>query len=79
MVNDEHGRFVRWVLDDVFLFGNSDKEAGALTVCNLLFDMVRRQHALKVTNGGIAESASVVAENQGVGLGLDQARLVKDD
>jgi hypothetical protein len=41
--------------------------------------MVGRQHALKVTNGVIAEGVNVVAENQGVGLGLDQARFVNDD
>lgn len=32
-----------------------------------------------MTNGVIAEGVSVVADNQGVGLGLDQARFVYDD
>jgi hypothetical protein len=77
--DDEDGRLVSWILHDVFLLGNPDKEAGALTVRDLLFDMVGRQHALKVTNGVIAERVNVVAENQAVGLGLDQARFVNDD
>jgi hypothetical protein len=77
--DDEDGRFVSRILHDVFLLGNPDKEAGTLTIRDLLFDMVGRQHALKVTNGVIAESINVVAENQGVGLRLDQARFVNDD
>ena len=79
MPDDEDGRLVSRILHDVFLLGNPDKEAGALTVRDLLFDMVGRQQALKVTNGVIAKGVNVVAENQGVGLGLDQARLVNDD
>jgi hypothetical protein len=42
-----------------------------LAVCDFLFDMVGRQHALKVTNGIVAEGVIMVAENGGVGLGLD--------
>jgi hypothetical protein len=76
---DDDGRLVSWILHDVFLLGNPDKEAGALIVRDLLFAMVGREHALKVTNGVIAEGVNVVAENQAVGLGLDQARFVNDD
>jgi hypothetical protein len=68
--DDEDGRLVSRILHDVFLLGNPDKEAGPLTVRDLLFDMVGRQHALKVTNGVIAEGVNAVAENQGVGLGF---------
>jgi hypothetical protein len=75
----EDGRLVGRILHDVFLLGNPDKEAEALAVRDLFFDMVGRQHTLKVTNGGIAKGVNVVAENQGVGLGLDQARFVNDD
>ena len=67
------------IFDDVFLLSNPDKEAGALTLRELLFDMVGREHLLKVTNGVIAEGVNVVAENQGVRLGLDQAGFVDDD
>ncbi|HXO32927.1 MAG TPA: hypothetical protein VN901_11300 [Candidatus Acidoferrales bacterium] len=77
MPDDEDGRLVSRILRDVTLLGNPDKEAGALPVRDLLFDIVGRQHALKVTNGIIAEGINLVAENQGVGLGLNQARFVK--
>jgi hypothetical protein len=62
--DDEHGRFVRRILHNVFLLVNLDKETGTLTLRDLRFDMVRRQHALKMTNGVVAEGIKVVAENQ---------------
>jgi len=77
--DSKEGWLVGWVLQDVFLFVDLDKEARALTVGDLLFDMVGRQHTLKMTNGFIAEGVIVVAENGRVGLGLDQARFVNDD
>ena len=78
MVNDEHGRFVGRILHDVFLFGDPDNEARALAVRDLFFDMVGRQHTLKMTNGVIPKGFNVVAENQRVGLRLDPARIVND-
>jgi hypothetical protein len=57
----EHSRVVGWILNDIFLLSNPDKEAGALTAHDLLFDMVRSQHALKATNAVIAEGVTVVA------------------
>ncbi len=79
MVNDEHGRFAGRILDDVFLFGDPDSEVRALAVRDLLFDMLRRQHTLKMTNGAIPEGFNVVADNQGVGIRLDPARSINDD
>jgi hypothetical protein len=54
MVNDEHGRFVGRILHNVFLLGDTDKVARTLAVCNLFFDMVGREYALKMTNSVIA-------------------------
>jgi hypothetical protein len=79
MVNDEHGRFVGRILHDVFLLGDTDKVARTLAVRDLFFDMVGRQHALKMANSVIATGVNAVAENQRVGLRLDQARIVNDD
>lgn len=42
MPDDEDGRLVRRILHDIFLLGNPNKEAGALTVRDLLFDMMGR-------------------------------------
>jgi hypothetical protein len=67
------------ILDDIFLLRNSDKKARAYTGRYLLFDMVRRQNALKVTNGVIAERINVVTEDQCIGLGLNEARFIYDD
>jgi uncharacterized protein (UPF0212 family) len=69
--NDEYSGFVGWILDDVFLLGNSNSEAIALTVRYLFFNMLGRQHALKVANGVIAKSIHAIADDQGVRLGLD--------
>jgi hypothetical protein len=77
--DDENSRFLGRILHDVFLLGNPDEEAGALTDGYLFFDMVGRQHALKVTNGVIAKGFNVVAKNQWVRLRLDQARFVNDN
>jgi hypothetical protein len=63
MPDDKGARPVGRILHDVFLLGNSDKEVGALSVCNLLFDMVRRQHTLKMTNSLITESLKVIAQD----------------
>ena len=61
MVNDEHGRFVGWILDDVF--SDPNIEARALAIRDLFFDMLGGQNALKVTNGVIAKGFNVVANN----------------
>jgi hypothetical protein len=79
VANDEDGRLISRILHDVFLLGNSDKVTRALAVRDLFFDVVGRQHALKVTNGVITERINVVAKNQWVGLRLDQARFVNDN
>ena len=61
VADGEDSRLVGRILYHVFLLGNPDKETGALTLRDLLFDLVGRQHALKVTNSVIAESVNVVA------------------
>lgn len=75
----EERRLVRRILDDVFLFGHPEKEAGTVTGCDLFFDVVGRQHAFQVTDGVIAEGIRVVAQNQGIRLGLNQAGFVDND
>ena len=42
MPNDEYGVFVRWILDDVFLFVDPNIEARALAIRDLLFDVLGR-------------------------------------
>jgi hypothetical protein len=61
--DDENGNLVGRILHDVFLLDHPDKEPGALTLRDLLFDMVGRKHALKVTNGVISEAVNMVAKN----------------
>jgi hypothetical protein len=79
VTDDEQGWLVGWVLDDVFLLGNPDKKPGTLTIGDLFFDVMGSQHAFEMTNGFVAKGAIMVAENQGVGLRLDEARSVNDD
>jgi len=71
--DDEDGGLVSRILNNVFLLGNMDREAGALAVRNPFFDVLGRQHALKVTNGVIAKGINMAADNRGVGLRLDPA------
>jgi hypothetical protein len=73
VTNDEHSGLVRYVLHQVFLLGNPDQEARTLAVGDLLFDVMGRQHALKMTDGAIAERVIMVAHNGGVGIRLDRA------
>jgi hypothetical protein len=63
MVNDEHGRFVGWILDDVFLFSDPNIEARALAIRDLFFNMLGGQNALKMTNSVIAKGFNVVANH----------------
>lgn len=79
MPDDKDGRPLSRILNDVFLLRYPDKEAGPLPLCNLLFNMVGREHALKMTNSVIAERVNMIAENQPVGLRLDQTRFVDDN
>ncbi len=72
MVPDEkNGRLVGCILQNVFLLGDLDKEAGAFTVGDPFFDVMGRQQALKMTKGVIAEGVIMVAHNGGVGLSQD--------
>lgn len=63
LANDEKGGLIGWILQDVFPLRHPNKEARARAVGDPLFDMVGRKHALKMTDGLIAEDVIVVAEN----------------
>jgi hypothetical protein len=71
--NDEDGRLVSWVLQDVFLLGDLDWKSGAATVDDFLFDMTGRKHALEMTDGIIPKGVIVVTDNGGIRIGLDEA------
>ena len=60
--DDENGNLVGRILHDVFLLGHPDKEAGAFTFRDLLFE-IRRKYALTITNGVITEAVNMVAKN----------------
>src|SRR5437899_1784351 len=63
VADDEYGRFVGRILDDILLLCNLDGEVRALAIRDLFFYMLRRQHAFKMTDGVIAKGANMVADN----------------